>query len=77
MGGESFRMDAGVDLAPLLEGLENDLCQSPRWGSVIDGELTVSYEGGSSEKVRTGAGRFRSRPNPIAAAICGHFLAHV
>lgn len=54
MGGEYFRMDAGVDLAPLLEGLENDHCQSPHWGYVIGGELTVSYQSGSSEKARTG-----------------------
>lgn len=54
MGGELFRMDAGVDLAPLLEGLEHDHCQSPHWGYVIEGELTVSYQNGETEKVSTG-----------------------
>lgn len=54
MGGEHFRMAAGVDLAPLLEGLQDDHCQSPHWGYVIDGELTVSYQHGSTEKAQTG-----------------------
>lgn len=54
MGGELFRMAAGVDLAPLLEGLEGDHCQSPHWGYVIDGELTVSYQQGATEKARAG-----------------------
>lgn len=54
MGGEHFKMAAGVDLQPLLKGLEDDLCQAPHWGYVIDGELTVTYKDGSTEKARGG-----------------------
>ena len=35
MAGEYFSLGAGTDIAPLLKGLENDLCQSPHWGYLI------------------------------------------
>ena len=43
MGAEYFSLAAGTDMAPLLEGLEGDLCQSPHWGYVIEGGLTVTF----------------------------------
>jgi len=54
MGGEYFSLGAGTDLTPLLEGLEDDLCQSPHWGYVIDGKLMVTFTGGDREQVRAG-----------------------
>ena len=54
MGGEYFTMDAGADIAPLLQGLEDDLCQAPHWGYVIKGTLTVSYKNGEAEDVNSG-----------------------
>lgn len=54
IGAEYFSMAAGTDLAGLLEGLENDACQSPHWGYLIEGEVTVSYTDGSEETVRGG-----------------------
>jgi len=54
MGGEYFTMDAGADIAPLLQGLEDDLCQSPHWGYLIKGRLTVSYKNGEAEDVNSG-----------------------
>ena len=54
IGAEYFSMAAGTDLAPLLEGLEHDLCQSVHWGYVMDGDLTVTYTDGSTERCRTG-----------------------
>ena len=54
MAGEYFSMAAGVDIAPLLKGLEGDLCQSPHWGYVIEGEITVTYADGSKEAVHGG-----------------------
>lgn len=51
MAGEYFSLAAGVDIAPLLKGLEGDLCQSPHWGYMIQGELTVTYGDGSVESV--------------------------
>jgi hypothetical protein len=53
-GGEHFSLAAGADLAPLLKGLAGDLCQSPHWGYIIGGELTVNYGDGTEEKALTG-----------------------
>ena len=47
-------MAAGADIAPLLKGLEGDLCQSPHWGYVIDGEITVTYSDDSEEVIAGG-----------------------
>ena len=54
MAGEYFSMAAGVDIAPLLKGLEDDLCQSPHWGYLIEGEVTVTYKDGSKDSVKGG-----------------------
>lgn len=53
IGGEYFSLAAGTDLAPLLKGLEGDLCQSPHWGYMIQGELTVDFADGHHESPRT------------------------
>lgn len=42
-----FFLKSGTDIAPLLKGLEADLCQSPHWGYMIEGEVTVSYGDGT------------------------------
>lgn len=49
LSGEYFTLSAGTDIAPLLEGLEDDLCQCPHWGYVLQGELTVRYADGTEE----------------------------
>jgi hypothetical protein len=49
--GEYFSLGAGTDIAPLLKGLEGDLCQSPHWGYLLEGEVVVTYEDGRSETV--------------------------
>jgi hypothetical protein len=54
IGGEYFTMAAGTDMAPLLQGLQEDMCQSPHWGYMIKGDLTVSFKGGSTEDVKAG-----------------------
>jgi hypothetical protein len=54
ISGEYFSLCAGTDIAPLLQGLENDLCQSPHWGYVLQGELTVTYADGKSEALAGG-----------------------
>lgn len=51
---EYFTLDAGTDLTPLLKGLEGDLCQSPHWGYLPKGEVTVSFKDGSQETVIEG-----------------------
>lgn len=54
ISGEYFSLGAGADIAPLLKGLEGDLCQAPHWGYLLHGELTVTYADGTEEVVRGG-----------------------
>jgi hypothetical protein len=54
IGAEYFTMDAGTDIAPLLQGLEDDLCQAPHWGYIVKGDLTVTYKDGEKEDVQSG-----------------------
>jgi len=49
IGGEFFSLGAGTDISPLLKGLESDLCQSPHWGYLLKGRLTVIYADGTRE----------------------------
>lgn len=52
--GEYFSLGAGADIAPLLEGLEGNLCQAPHWGYVIQGQITVTYSDGMEESIKGG-----------------------
>lgn len=54
MSAEHFSLGAGTDIAPLLQGLKDDLCQAPHWGYLADGALTVTYKDGSTEEVKGG-----------------------
>lgn len=54
LSGEYFTFAAGTDITPLLEGLEDDRCQCPHWGYVLEGSLTASYTDGSEEVTETG-----------------------
>ncbi len=54
LGAEWFSMAAGTDLAPLLEGLEGDMCHGPHWGYMLAGDVVVSYRDGSTEQCITG-----------------------
>ena len=54
MGAEFFSLAAGTDIAPLLKGLEGDACQSPHWGYLLAGVMTVSYTDGSEETIFEG-----------------------
>ena len=54
MGGEYFSLAEGADITPLLHGLENNLCQSPHWGYLLEGKLIVTYSDGSADTVVTG-----------------------
>jgi hypothetical protein len=51
ISGECFTLSAGVDTAPLFEGLEGDLCQCPHWGFVLRGQLTTTDASGARETV--------------------------
>ncbi|TVP76999.1 cupin domain-containing protein [Thioalkalivibrio sp.] len=52
MTGEYFSLASGTDITPLLQGLEEDLCQSPHWGYMISGRLTVTFSDGTEETAR-------------------------
>ena len=54
MSGEYFSLAAGADIAPLLKGLEGDLCQSPHWGYLLQGQITVTYADGTEEVLNSG-----------------------
>ncbi|MEO7252523.1 MAG: hypothetical protein ABIW30_07945 [Arenimonas sp.] len=54
LSGEYFSLGAGADIAPLLHGLEGNLCQAPHWGYVIHGELTVTYADDTAEVIKGG-----------------------
>jgi hypothetical protein len=54
LAAEHYRLEKGVDIAPLLEGLKDDLCQAAHWGYVVTGQVTVTYTGGQQEICRTG-----------------------
>ncbi|QFU83462.1 cupin domain-containing protein [Natronorubrum aibiense] len=54
LAAERFRVSAGTDLTPLLEGLPDDACQCPHWGYVIAGEVTVRYSDDTEEVAEAG-----------------------
>ncbi len=54
ISGEYFSLGVGADIAPLLKGLEGDLCQSPHWGYLLQGEVAVTYADGTPEVISGG-----------------------
>ena len=54
IAGEYFSLGAGTDIAPLLEGLEHDMCHAPHWGYMIAGEVVVTFVGGDDSTCTTG-----------------------
>lgn len=54
LSAEYFSLGAGTDISPLLEGLQDDLCQAPHWGYLIEGEVVVTYGDSSTETCHGG-----------------------
>ena len=54
LGAEWFSMGAGTDLAPLLEGLDDDMCHGPHWGYLLAGDVVVTYTDGTTERCQAG-----------------------
>ncbi len=48
------RFPKGADATPLLQGLPDDLCQCPHWGTVLKGSICVTYADGVEETVHAG-----------------------
>ena len=53
ISGEYFTLAAGVDTAPLFQGLHHNSCQCPHWGYVLKGQITTTSDSGEQETVRT------------------------
>jgi len=49
-----IRFPKGADATPLLEGLPQNLCPCPHWGTVLRGSIHVRYADGREEVVRAG-----------------------
>jgi hypothetical protein len=49
-----IQLPAGTDFTPLFKGLENDLCQCPHSGYVVEGSITLRYADGSEETNKAG-----------------------
>ena len=49
-----IRFPKGADATPLLEGLENNLCQCEHWGTVLKGSIHIRFTDGSEETVNAG-----------------------
>jgi len=54
ISGEYFSLSAGTDIALLLQGLQDNLCQAPHRGYVLQGQLTVTYADGTYELIGGG-----------------------
>jgi len=48
------RFPAGADATPLLEGMPDNLCPCPHWGTVVKGSIHVTYADGTEETVSAG-----------------------
>ena len=54
LSAEYFSLAAGTDIAPLLQGLKDDMCHAPHWGYLAKGAVTVTYRDGSTDRVKSG-----------------------
>ena len=66
VGFETFRQNA--DAAPLMQGLPDDRCQSPHWGYVLQGRLTLTYAD-REETYETGDAYYAPPATPPPAAV--------
>jgi len=49
-----IRFPKGADATSLLEGMPQNLCQCPHWGTVVKGSIHVRYADGTEEVVQSG-----------------------
>jgi hypothetical protein len=67
VGFETFREDA--DTTPVFRGLPDDRCQSPHWGYVISGRLTLKFA--DRDEVYTAGTAFYAPPGHIPVVEAG------
>jgi len=54
LAAEHLCLDTGVDVAPLLQGLDDGMCFSPHWGYLLHGRVVVTYDDGTTEECSAG-----------------------
>ena len=54
LAAEHLVLATGVDVAPLLAGLDDGLCFAAHWGYVVRGVVVVTYGDGSTERCTAG-----------------------
>jgi hypothetical protein len=47
-------LPAGTDFTPLFKGLQNDSCQCPHWGYVVEGRIRMKYDNHTEETLDAG-----------------------
>ncbi len=67
VGFTALRSD--MDLAPLLKGLPDDMCQCPHWGYVLKGRITWRYA--DHEEVSEAGDAFYAPPGHAPRAEAG------
>lgn len=67
VGFETFREDA--DATPLFRGLPDDRCQSPHWGYVIRGRITLRYA--DRDEVYEGGDAYYAPPGHVPVVEAG------
>ena len=63
------RFDQDMDAAPFFKGLPDDRCQSPHWGYVFTGAVTLSYADG--EEIISAGEAYYARPGHTPAVAAG------
>jgi len=54
ISGEYFTLGRGTDIAPLLKGLDGDVCHAPHWGYMIAGQVVITYSDAPEETCAAG-----------------------
>lgn len=54
LAAEHLVLATGVDVAPLLAGLDDGLCFAPHWGFLLRGRVVVTYGDGTTEECAAG-----------------------
>ena len=49
-----WEMPAGPENKALFEGLPNNSCHCPHWGYIVKGKMTLHYDDGTKEVVKSG-----------------------
>ena len=49
ISGEYFSLPAGMEISPLLQGLDGNMCNAPHWGYVLEGRVVTTYADGTQE----------------------------